>query len=38
MAAAEPKRFAIIDGDGGVDEVFARTMNALRERAPELIA
>ncbi len=34
MAVAEPRRFAVIDGDGTVDEVFARMMAAL---PPELI-
>jgi len=38
LATAEPKRFAIIDGDGSVDEVFERTLTALRDRAPELFA
>ncbi len=34
MAVAEPRRFAVIDGEGTVDEVFARMMAAL---PPELI-
>ena len=32
------KRFAIIDGTGEAGEVFERTLNALRDRAPELFA
>jgi len=38
LAAAEPKRFAIIDANGTIDEVFARTLDALRERAPQLLS
>jgi dTMP kinase len=38
MAVAEPKRFAVIDGSGSVDEVFAATLAELRQRAPELFA
>lgn len=37
MAAAEPERFATIDANGSIDEVFARTLDTLRQRAPELI-
>lgn len=29
LAAAEPKRFAIVDADGTIDEVFERTLKAL---------
>jgi dTMP kinase len=36
MAAAEPSRFAVIDGSGTVEEVFARTLSELNARAPEL--
>jgi dTMP kinase len=36
MATAEPARFAVIDGSGSVDEVFARTLSELKGRAPEL--
>jgi dTMP kinase len=36
MATAEPARFAVIDADGSVDEVFARTLKALADRAAEL--
>jgi dTMP kinase len=36
MAAAE-SRFAVIDGDASVDEVFARTLSAIEKRAPELV-
>lgn len=38
MAAAEPRRFVIIDGSGSIDEVFARTLDALRQRAPRLFS
>ena len=38
LAAAEPKRFAIIDANGTIDEVFARTLDTLRERAPQLLS
>ena len=38
MAVAEPKRFVVIDADGTVDEVFARTLAKLQERAPEVFA
>jgi dTMP kinase len=36
MATAEPRRFAIVDADGTIEEVFERTRTALRERAPQL--
>lgn len=36
MAQAEPRRFAIVDGDGTIDEVFTRTLETLRARAPQL--
>jgi dTMP kinase len=32
MAAAEPRRFAVIDARGSEDEVFARVERVLRER------
>ncbi|MEA2570237.1 MAG: dTMP kinase [Acidobacteriota bacterium] len=38
LAVAEPKRFAVIDAHGSVDEVFARTRAAIEERAPGVIA
>lgn len=38
MATAEPKRFVVIDADGSIEEVFARTLAELSRRAPELIA
>ncbi|HYI10102.1 MAG TPA: dTMP kinase [Thermoanaerobaculia bacterium] len=37
MATAEPKRFAVVDGRGTIDEVFALTLDTLRQRAPQLI-
>jgi dTMP kinase len=36
LAAAEPKRFEIIDAVGTVDDVFERTLVALARRAPRL--
>lgn len=36
LAQAEPKRFAIVDATGTIDEVFERTVTTLRERAPRL--
>ena len=38
LAAAEPERFAIVDAMGSIDEVFARTLETLRQRAPQLIS
>lgn len=38
MAQAEPRRFAIVDGDGTIDEVFTRTLETLRARAPQLFS
>lgn len=38
MAAAEPRRFAVIEGSGTIDEVFARTLDTLRARAPQLFS
>jgi dTMP kinase len=38
MTVAEPARFAVIDADGTIDEVFRRTMEALSARTPQLIA
>jgi dTMP kinase len=38
LAAAEPARFAIVDGSGSIDEVFARTLDTLRQRAPQLLS
>lgn len=32
MAVAEPKRFAVIDGSGSIDDVFARTLDVVRQR------
>ncbi|HEU4521833.1 MAG TPA: dTMP kinase [Thermoanaerobaculia bacterium] len=37
LAVAEPQRFVTVDGAGSVDEVFARTLAVLSERAPELV-
>lgn len=38
MALAEPKRYAVIDADGSIDEVFARMLETLKARAPELVS
>jgi dTMP kinase len=38
LAAAEPERFAIVDALGSIDEVFARTLETLRQRAPQLLS
>lgn len=38
LAAAEPKRYAVIDANGTIDEVFERTLAILRARLPELVA
>jgi dTMP kinase len=32
LAIAEPARFAVVNGDGSVEEVFARTLETLRTR------
>ncbi len=36
LARAEPRRWAVIDGDGMPDEVFDRMMDELARRAPEV--
>ena len=36
LATAEPRRYAVIDANGTVDEVFERTLAVLRERLPEI--
>ena len=38
LAVASPGRFVVIDAAGGIDDVHARMIAALRERAPELLA
>lgn len=38
LATAEPARFAVIDADASIDDVFARTLDALRTRAPKLLS
>lgn len=37
LAVAEPERFAVIEGQGSVDEVFERTRAAVRSRLPRLL-
>lgn len=36
LAKAEPHRYAVVDGNGSIDEVFTRTLDALRTRIPEI--
>jgi dTMP kinase len=36
LAAAEPRRYAVIDANGTIDEVFERTLSVLALRAPQL--
>ena len=36
LANAEPKRYAVVDGSGSVDEVFVRTVETIAKRLPEL--
>ncbi len=38
LAAAEPQRYAVIDGNGTPDQVFERTLDIVRKRAPKLLA
>ena len=38
MAVASPKRYVTIDASGTIEEVFARTMSVLAQRAPELFS
>lgn len=38
LAGAEPKRFAVIDASGSIDDVFERTLEILRKRMPELVS
>ena len=38
LLAAEPGRFAKIDAAGSIEEVFTRTVETLRERAPQLFS
>jgi dTMP kinase len=38
LAASEPARYVVVDGNGSESEVFDRLLVALRRRAPELIA
>ena len=38
MATAEPRRFAIVDADGTIEEVFERTLAVLQQRAPQLFS
>jgi dTMP kinase len=36
LATAEPRRFAMIDASGSIEEVYERTIAVLRDRAPEI--
>ena len=38
LALGEPKRFAVIDGDGDIDAVYERMTAVLRARTPEIFA
>ena len=38
LAVAEPERFAVVDGSGTPDEVFARTLAVVHERLPGIDA
>lgn len=38
LAQEQPQRYALVDADGTIDEVFDRTMATLRQRKPELFA
>ncbi|HEX2061101.1 MAG TPA: dTMP kinase [Thermoanaerobaculia bacterium] len=38
LALAEPSRFVRIDGSGSIEDVFARTLEALKQRAPRLFS
>lgn len=38
LAVAEPGRYAVLDGSGGVEDVHARLIALLSERAPGLLA
>jgi dTMP kinase len=38
LAAAEPKRYAVIDASGTPDGVFEKVIAVLRERAPQVLA
>lgn len=38
MAQADPKRYAVVNADGTIDEVFARTREVLQTRAPRSFA
>jgi dTMP kinase len=38
LAAAEPQRFAVIDAAGAIDDVFARTLETLQQRVPQLLS
>jgi len=38
LAAAEPKRYAILDAAGTEEEVFRRMIDVVRVRAPQLLS
>ena len=38
LAQEQPQRYAVVDATGSIDEVFDRTVAALRQRIPELVA
>jgi len=37
LAVAEPERFAVVDANGTIDEVFDRTLAAIRTHIPDLL-
>ena len=37
LALAEPRRIAVIDADGSIDDVFGRMLEVIRARAPRLL-
>ena len=36
LASSEPRRYVVVNADGSEDEVFERTLTALKQRAPEI--
>jgi len=38
LAQEQPHRYAVVDANGSIDEVFDRTLATLRQRKPELVS
>jgi dTMP kinase len=38
LAQEQPQRYAVVDANGSIEEVFERMLEALRQRKPELVA